>query len=434
MSPDIHWQIGEDNDQETIAQVSTPRPTRRGWIVLMLVVIIGAGLGVVYRSIPEPVPLTAPAPSPTPPSTTSAIPAKLYQVIDREARALAVGDRRTLRELWIFPNLAEQQRRLEQVSAWGTVTKRPLYHILNFGLLSKDSAWAEVSQYRNGSNFRETRFYHLLNGQWRRAEVDRDFWSGQEQTADTVHFHVIYAVEDRELVTRILTQLEQDYDQICADYECPTSPRQCVDSLGQQWCSVYAREYTLTLQLGISTNPAFHDQILELPSPRVLGIYESDQPIRYDAETMAMALVPFSQIWSLAYAEPVFSSIPSPLVDQPLVIALTLRELEQLQIRHGGPAPRWDALLLDGQSDATGSPDLEALWTESASQQKSAVRMLDAYRFIEFLEQEFGKAALVKLLHNMQEPSASKAFEASTGIPFNEVQQRWAAWLKSHRP
>jgi hypothetical protein len=352
-------------------------------------------------------------------------------VIDREARALAAGDRTSLEKLWNFADFEEQQQRMAAVQEWGTATDRPLYDILDFGLLSDDSAWVEVRQYRNGDDFRETRFYRLQHGQWQRAEADGRFWRAEQQTADTPHFRIVYAAEDREQVARVLTQLEQDYEQICADFACPVSERHCMAALGRSWCSVYAPEYTPTLKFsGATANVTPDGLIFELPSPRLMGLYESQQPIHYGRDTIYLMAVPFSQMWYLAYEKPDFSSIPYPLANQPLVYALTWRELEHLQAQRGVSTPQW-ATLLGESSDYTDIVYLESLWLGPASQSRTATRMLHAYWFIEFLEQEFGKPALVKLLQNMRVGNQYEAFPAITGLPFDQVQQRWDAWVKS---
>ena len=49
LSPDIHWHIGEDDEQETIATATSPRRSRRSWIAIVIIVMLGAGLGMAYR-------------------------------------------------------------------------------------------------------------------------------------------------------------------------------------------------------------------------------------------------------------------------------------------------------------------------------------------------------------------------------------------------
>src|SRR5512139_3973758 len=93
MSPDFHWHVGEEAEQETVVKTTLTPRSRRSWIAILIIVILGAGLGVVYRSIPEPASRPAPTPSPTPRPTPTrpAVPDGLYDTIDREAQALASG-------------------------------------------------------------------------------------------------------------------------------------------------------------------------------------------------------------------------------------------------------------------------------------------------------------------------------------------------------
>jgi hypothetical protein len=433
--PDIQWHVGEDKDQETIARASAPRRSRRSWLAVIIVVILGAGLGMVYRSLPEPAPRPTPQPTPTRPP----VPAKLFASIDREAQALAEGDLESLDALWNFANFQEEQQRLGFVTAWGKPDAGPQYDILDFGLLSDDGAWADIRQYRNGEYFRETRFYRLQNGRWQRTEADPRFWNAERQVADTPHFRVEYAPEDHEWVAKVVTQLERDYEQICADFACPISERQCVTALDRVWCSSYASAYTSTLKFsGATANVSSDGQTIEQPSPRVIGIYESQTPIHYELATLHMMAVPFTQMWQLAYHKPGFSQLPWPLANQPLVFALTLRELSHLQEQSGAPTQNWEDLM---SGSAPGKADvytdtvyyLENLW-QSPAQEPQTSRLLNAYWFTDFLEQEFGQAALVKLLQNMLVTDPYKAFPAITSLPFDEVQRRWNAWRKSHIP
>src|SRR5512147_2588306 len=94
--PDMQWHIDEDAEEETSVTVTEPRRSLR-WLAILLAVILGVGLGIMYRSVPEPAPRPTAAPQPTP--TRLAIPAKLFETIDREAQALADGDLATYLEV-----------------------------------------------------------------------------------------------------------------------------------------------------------------------------------------------------------------------------------------------------------------------------------------------------------------------------------------------
>jgi hypothetical protein len=87
MSPDIHWHVGEEAEQETIVRTTPARQSRRSWIALLIVVLLGIGLGTLYRSIPDPAPRPTSPPTPPPAPTHPAIPAKLFEAIDRDALA-----------------------------------------------------------------------------------------------------------------------------------------------------------------------------------------------------------------------------------------------------------------------------------------------------------------------------------------------------------
>jgi hypothetical protein len=265
MSPDIHWHIGEDAEQETIASTAPARHSRRSWVAILIVVILGAGLGAVYRSIPEPAPRPTPAPSPTPYPTPAlpAIPAKLYVSIDREAQALASGAIETVMALHTPQEKQVAERQRLDFRAWGRPSDgRPLYTIVDFNLRSQTNAWADVRQFRNGRWFRETRFYVRENDRWLRSDPDPFFWSDQTETLDTPHFHVIYAVEDRDLIQPIVGALERAYPQACRDLGCMEAAA--------------ALTYTLKLN-GTSLNGlrlSGDARELTFPSPRLTGIFE----------------------------------------------------------------------------------------------------------------------------------------------------------------
>ena len=54
MSPDIEWQITDENNPQTVVKTTEPKPPRWRALAVLVVVVLGIGLGFVYRSIPEP--------------------------------------------------------------------------------------------------------------------------------------------------------------------------------------------------------------------------------------------------------------------------------------------------------------------------------------------------------------------------------------------
>ena len=184
--PDIHWHVGEDAEQETIAQSTSPRRSRRSWIAVLIVVILGASLGMAYRSLPEPAPRPTPTPVPTIPPTPThpALPAKLFDTIDREAQALADGDLKTFLELHVY--IADEEQLRNTFQAWGRpVGNSPLYSIIDFKLRTPTTAWVDMRQIREERSFRETRFYVWDNDRWLRDDPDPFFWNGEVETLDT---------------------------------------------------------------------------------------------------------------------------------------------------------------------------------------------------------------------------------------------------------
>lgn len=263
MSPDIHWHVGEDSEQETVVSSTPGRRPRSSWLAIVIVVLLGIGLGTLYHSLPEPPPPLTPLPSLPPTPTRPAIPAKLFETIDREALALAAGDFEAYRGVHVPGGPTEQP---QGFTAWGRPgDDRPLYVIVNFALRTDTYAWADIRQFRVGRYFRETRFYVRENDRWlRRWEPDIFLWNGQEEHVRTPHFDVTYAVEDRDVISPTLRQLEADYQSLCRDLGCAAS----------------GHELTFTLKVeggeGPNADPAgTGNSEIRLPSPRAAGFFES---------------------------------------------------------------------------------------------------------------------------------------------------------------
>lgn len=236
----------------------------------MFMVILGIGLGIVYSSVPEPPVQPLPTSTPAPISSPSALDS-LESVIDREAQALAGGDPETFLSLQDQSDGRWFQAQSRAFHAWGrpfadygsmTCLSRPLYTIFESGSLSSDRAWADVSQFRNGQYFRETRFYRQVNGQWLRTQPDLSFWLGKQQSFQTKHFEASDPTEDNTFIQMVAQRFEAAYDQVCADLDCTgdAAPIQLAISPSvehSQWSAVDQ-----------------HGTIV-LPSPRISGMYDT---------------------------------------------------------------------------------------------------------------------------------------------------------------
>jgi hypothetical protein len=422
MSPDLEWRIDDQAGEQTIAKPAPPHPPRwRPWVV-MLMVMLGVGLGVAYRSLPEPPPPT-PTPTPTVAVTQPALPAALFQTIERETQALADGDRISFEKLLDTSYSEWRQTLLANFGAWGRPAHGPLYSILDFGLLADDVAWVDVRQFRTGRTFHQTRFYRLRNGHWLHTDSDPRFWKGEFEASDTAHFHVIYAVEDLDWVPPLITQFEQDYEQICTDLGCPTGPQYCVESLDRQWCSTFSPEITFTLSLNNGVGRPYTSGDIELPSPRVLGEYDRANPISYN-DAREAAVVPWVLAYRLIYGTANSTAQPS---GEPLAWAVSVRELNRLQQRAG-----YQPIELFGSEaiNVHELPSLASLW-ENFESTDTRLTAFTAYQLIKFLEEEYGPESIAKLAKTIAKAkSTSDAIETSLGVPFADFEQQWLEWLR----
>ncbi|HZY42641.1 MAG TPA: hypothetical protein VFF59_11655, partial [Anaerolineae bacterium] len=362
MSPDLEWRVDDPSGEQTIAKTTPPRPPRwRGWAI-GLAVMLGIGLGVLYRSIPEPdrpAPPATPSPAIVPTPTPTAMPAALYQTIAREAQALATGDQAAFNQILDVQDFERSTELTTGLKAWGTPTAGALYSILDFQRPAEDKAWIEIKQFHIDRYVQETRFYRLRNGQWRRTDFDPSFWSGLVETNETPHFNFIYAIEDYALIEPIATLLEGDYEQVCADLACPMISPACLEAFGRQWCSPFERTLTVTLDLRGRIQPdAVHvtdtdGLIFHLSSPRVTNpIDPADHPhsIRNP--------IAWLHVMHLAYGTVTFQGSPPP--GRNLVIAIFFREYDRLLARTGDPPLVQPADML--RLDTTHLPPLETAW------------------------------------------------------------------------
>ncbi|HSD83455.1 MAG TPA: hypothetical protein VLG46_06335 [Anaerolineae bacterium] len=415
MSPDIDWRVGDGAERETITSSTPARRSRRRWLVV-IVVIFGVGLGIAYRSIPDPAPPPIPTPtlSPTPPRRP--IPAKLFDTIDREAQALAAGDSEAYRETrtQATSDVLELQR--QSFVAWGRPPgDRPLYTLVDFNLLTATSAWVDVRQFREGRYFRETRFYYYEGERWLHGSTNRSLWSDQKESLQTSHFDVTYAVEDRDILSPTLQQLEEDYQALCRD-------------LG---CAAVGRELTFTVKVKPDEvsylYPAGSGNIgIQLASPRVTGFFESGRAYTWEnnfihgllAEEIGKRVLSLQLDGATAYEQPGSGLLWTG-------ISWALNRLDPLPVE-------WQEALTDLQRKPLLS--LGTLW-EIGEIDEPGLAMAQLYYLLRFIEQEHGAAAVTRLLVAINSAkSLSEATENGLGVPFAEFDQKWQAWAKANIP
>lgn len=419
MSPDIEWHVEDEAGKETIAKTPPPRSSSRGWKALIVLIVVAAiGLGIVYSSIPEPAPRPTSAPSPTPHPTSArpAVPAKLYETINREAQALADGDLKTFLSLQDQSDGRWFQAQSKAFQAWGRPLTGvgPVYTVLESGTLSSDQAWADVIQFRNGHSFRETRFYRQVNGQWLRTQSDLAFWREPYQSFQTKHFEVSYPAEDNALIQMVAHRFESAYDQVCADLDCPgdLAPIRLMiyTDGGQPHWSGLDRVYTI-----------------DMLSPRIGGMYDTaddetarrlDDPVTQAAYQSLISIL--VQITSGGFAwmpsDPTHGGtfFTSAIMDWENNRVLGHPDVSQLL-----PPPE---LITNTQLVR-----LESLWDmQSTPSNPEQV----AYSVILFIEQKFGAPSVGKFLRAIGPArSFAQAIEASLGVDEAQFAQQWKDWL-----
>ena len=354
------------------------------------------------------------------------MPAALYKTIAREAQALADGDRAAFDQIVDIQNYNHYQALLDNLEAWGQPTDAALYSILDFRLTATDKAWVEVKQFRVDRFVQEIRFYHLRNGEWRRTDFDPSFWSGRTETSETPHFRFTYFIEDYELIEPLASLLEGDYEQICTDFDCPLAPMACVEGLGKQWCSSFPREVEFRLSLNAPIEQEqFHiaengDLIFTLPSLRQL-----DQLSFIDRQSDLRNPIAWLHIMRLAYGRVDLQGPPPH--GRALVIAAFFREYDRLRQRTGSEPLEMPEEFKN--LDTANLPSLDSMWSEVDTADADQMYAV-AYAVIEYVEQEFGWPAVVKLLKAIgPSKSFADAIETSTGISYVAFEEHWRAWV-----
>ena len=421
MGPDIEWHVGDEANKETIAKTPPPRSSWRGRKVLIVFMVVAAiGLGIVYSSIPGP----APHPTPTllpPTATPQAIPAKLYETIDREAQALADGELKTFSSLQDQSNGSWFQTQTRTFQAWGRPLTNvgALYTVIESGIPSSDRAWADVRQFRNGHSLRETRFYRRANGQWLRTQPDLSFWRGQQQSFQTQHFDVSYPVEDNAFIQMVAQRFEAAYDRVCADLDCPSD--------------LASIQLTISPFVGLPPGSA-REQLdtIVLPSPRISGVYDTvddetarllDEPVTQAAYQSLVSIL--AQILSGGFAQ-----LPSDPTHGGAFFVLGIMYWENNRV---SSHPNLSQLLPPPELITnTQLVQLESLWdARPAPSNPEQV----ASSVILFIEQKFGAPSVGKFLKAIGPARSFKqAIEASLGIDDLAFEQQWKDWLRQLSP
>jgi len=307
----------------------------------------------------------------------------------------------------------ETEARRQNFTAWGRPgDDRALYGIVDFELRT-DSAWADIRQFREGRYFRETRFYFRKSDRWLRLTGPDIFqWSGPKERVQTPHFAVTYAIEDRDVISATLRQLEEDYQALCRD-------------LG---CASLEHELTFTLKMSAGEGPYAYpagagNSEIRLPSPRVTGFFESGRVYGWgnNITHWVLALEIGRRVYGLRFDG-------ATDYDQPgsgLLWAVIFWAIDRID-----PLPAEFQRLL---GDLKQKPllSLETLW-KIGEIDEPGLALAQLYHLVHFIEQEYGASAVTHLLGSIDSAkSLADAIENGLDVPFAEFDQKWQAWINA---
>ncbi len=460
MSPDIEWRVGEDAEQETIAQVtSRSRRSRHSRWAVIGAIGLGVGLGLLYRSIPEPPPKpigSTPAPTIVPaPSRPLPAPESLDAAIQRDA--LRLSSLNASDGVIFDPSLSRMPQAYADWYAalqnaqgrWGPGAYQTLYTVFASSTLPSGVAWVNLGQFRDGDFFRQTRFYRLENDHWIWTLPDLAFWSGKSaevSTGDAAAIGpvtIVHPLEDAPVIGAVFERFTRAYLNLCERLNCPSRPD-------------FPTMWTPGLALNITIQPALtqadvHEGgrtalYIDLPSPRVVGYFE-------DANT------PGDPYVAMAYAG---------LIDP--IVRLASGDGARWEIDHRGElflqaVATWERLHLQEElhpSDLFFPPAFsppvaaqglnlpresypallrnEALvpllslwdWPDQGGDfgmlQDAAVN--EAESVVVFIDERYGADRVVRFLNALgRAHSLDEAIETALPVSFGEFNRQWMRWI-----
>jgi len=461
MGPDIEWHVGEGAEQETIAQATVPRRSRRLW-AMIIAIGLGTGLGLLYRSIPEP-PAKPIGSTPAPAVVQSPLsplpaPQALEAAIHRDALRLA--SMTSTDRVTFDPALSQMPQAYADWYAalqnaygrWGPAAYQTLYTVFESGTLPSGIAWAKLGQFRHGDFYRHTRFYRLQDNQWIWTLPDRSFWSGEIAEVSTGDAGPIgpvtisHPIEDAPVIGAVFDRFTRAYQNLCESLKCspPASP---------------ARLWTPGLTLTITIQPALmqpdvhpRDSALYigLPSPRVVGYYEDANAPGdpYVAMAYATLIDPVVRLASGDYARwetdrggELFlqaittwkrARLPDDLFLLGVFYQPTFLPPSSARLPDGQPIS-----LRNGYVDrlrGKGSVPLVSLWNWSTDGHTFGLpehgATQEAEAMVIYIEERYGQDGVVHFLNSLGKAhSLEEAIEAALPASFGEFNRQWMKWI-----
>jgi hypothetical protein len=351
---------------------------------------------------------------------------RLRDIIDQEVNALADGNAAAFIALQDQTDEDWLEAQRQDFHAWGRPSAqvaRPgslyFYSGLPTSLTPEQDTWIDISQYRQGGAFRETRFYRWQIDHWVRIRPPLDFWDGASIEILTPRFRVSLPFADEALAAQLVQRLEDTYQQICLDLACPAAVLTPTQPVRVQVSPDLVRGQS---RLALNDPPTLH-----LPSPRVSGLLEApaafnrDDPLRQLlsarlSEILARAISGGHARWSVNSNGVLYLVATAQWelqrglrgIDQDAYIGVDRLRGRKIT----SPQYLWDWPVRDGRQLA--SPQAQA------------------NSVVAFIERSFGAervAAFLRTLHTAQ--SLPQAIEAALPTSYASFEQQWQAWLET---
>jgi hypothetical protein len=149
--------------------------------------------------------------------------AEIQAVIDLERQALESGDGELFMSLQDFTNYNWYSYQISRLRSrqWDRehgklLAPEPEVQVENVEL-RRDKAWVEVTWTEEEVAYLKVEFYRFINGQWKHAAPDEQYW-GKQLEKRTEHILWVYHERDEREVTYLMDRGEEIYQRACSDF------------------------------------------------------------------------------------------------------------------------------------------------------------------------------------------------------------------------
>jgi hypothetical protein len=419
--PDIHWHVGENAEQETIAQITSDKPSRWRKPIVLLAAVSGIGLGALYASIPEPLrPIAPPTPSATPLPPAPA----LAQTIDREARALSNGDMQTFIGLLDPDDYRWRQDQISSFTPWGAPPgDAEFYRILASDRPDAQHAWADVVQYRAGKFFRETRFYHFRDGVWVRTQpVSDPGWWGGETVIATRYFQLTHSAADEEPARLLAGYLARQSRETCRTFSCNFDEQPPVVHfiLQPDWVDAPQQRRP---RGGLTMT-------VTLPSPRFAGYYATDfSGVDIDDERWERYFDRYLYFPLLYTAIGGLGRWDQKRDGLMYLYAVGSWDLTR---RDRSMSSRWRFPYRPELIAGTLELSADEMW-QWPSDINLEVRLARASALVQFIDETYGADTVLRFFRTLRFAQSLPHALSRIGVPYDEIEAKWQTWMERQR-